>query len=154
MTRFSHNKAIPFQIGDRGSLETDPLVSASVSKSLGDATVERILRQHQPKAISFLQALKIPVSVLLIVLGVHKGPAIKFNIPRKRKFIAKGGGGREVKSSVALFVYSMLICFFHTFFFAIFHFEWHCQVVYCVQWNLYTMTHLNDNCEVVLFCPF
>ncbi len=51
------------QIGDRGSLETDPLVSASISKSLGDATVERILRQHQPKAISMLGALKIPVSM-------------------------------------------------------------------------------------------
>ena len=48
--------------GRPGSPETDPLVSATVSKSIGEGTVERVLRRRRVKAISFWGALKIPVS--------------------------------------------------------------------------------------------
>ncbi len=58
---FSLKGLLPWlQIGDRGPLDTDPLVGTS--KSIGYDTVERVLRQREANAISFCGALRIPVS--------------------------------------------------------------------------------------------
>ncbi len=78
--------------------------------------------------------------------GTSKGPSTKFNVARKGKihtsyFLYSPGNVDFQLNNLFQNIFSHI--------FVIVIFKWHCQVLYCVQWNHYTITHLQDNCGVI-----